>query len=238
MYRQHARSKKVCKAATELAVLWASSRVHVDNDAGRIQQEGVTRQPGRTSKHRTLEVEQCRSSRLNKLVGEITVEMSNDASADEPAKGVNRDRVECACHCGLVFTLMADRASCTEHTNNNNNISQCRQIRLRGITTTQRARLQCDTMQLHVLHQNRHDGEKFIKRYFCSTCGVHCWMEGAFPLNGNMIPLFSVNLSTVDQPQPGVDLSQVKLRYFNMLGKGFDNPDPTLHDAPCKGGLP
>jgi hypothetical protein len=81
-------------------------------------------------------------------------------------------------------------------------------------------------------------GEKFIKRYFCSTCGVHCWMEGAFPLNGNMIPLFSVNLSTVDQPQPGVDLSQVKLRYFNMLGKGFDNPDPTLHDAPCKGGLP
>lgn len=77
-------------------------------------------------------------------------------------------------------------------------------------------------------------GERFVERYFCSTCGAHCWMQGAYPHEGKMIPIFAVNLATVDQPQEGFDLSQVRMQYFNMLQNDFASG---LGDVPYPGGL-
>ncbi|KAM0723673.1 hypothetical protein Q7P37_000661 [Cladosporium fusiforme] len=47
---------------------------------------------------------------------------------------------------------------------------------------------------------------KSVHRYFCPTCGSHVWMEGAFPYEGKMFPVFAVNACSVEQPQEGVEL--------------------------------
>ncbi|KAI1614147.1 Mss4-like protein [Exophiala viscosa] len=56
---------------------------------------------------------------------------------------------------------------------------------------------------------------KDIHKYFCGTCGIHVWSEGEFVYEGKKYPLFSVNILTLDQPQEGLDLSKVKIQYFD-----------------------
>ena len=76
---------------------------------------------------------------------------------------------------------------------------------------------------------------KCLHRYFCKICGVHVWMEGFYESNGKRNNLFVVNLSSVDQPQDGVDLSQVKLSYFDLLNDNFAG---SLKEKPWPYGLP
>ena len=72
---------------------------------------------------------------------------------------------------------------------------------------------------------------KSVNRYFCSKCGVHVWMEGYYEFDGKRMDIFAVNLASVDQPQDGIDMSEVKISYFDGLHKNFyagltDSPWP------------
>ncbi|KAF2720414.1 hypothetical protein K431DRAFT_285890 [Polychaeton citri CBS 116435] len=75
---------------------------------------------------------------------------------------------------------------------------------------------------------------KSVARYFCDKCGTHVWMEGSYPHGGKEHELFAVNLATVDQPQEGIDLSQTKIRYFDMLRENYAGG---LKDTPWPNGL-
>ena len=72
-------------------------------------------------------------------------------------------------------------------------------------------------------------------RYFCKDCSVLCWQEGAYEFEGKKVEFFGFNLATVDQPQDGFDLNQVKLKYYDGL---HDNWYAELKETPYPGGLP
>jgi hypothetical protein len=77
---------------------------------------------------------------------------------------------------------------------------------------------------------------KTIKRYFCKECGVHVYMDGYHENEkGERSSFFLVNLRTIDQPQEGIDLSEVKIKYLDML---HDNFQAGKKDTPWSGGLP
>lgn len=59
-------------------------------------------------------------------------------------------------------------------------------------------------------------------------------MQASYELFGKAVNHFSVNLSSVDQPQEGIDLSEVKIGYFDGLNGNFQ---AGLKDQPWKGGL-
>jgi len=73
-----------------------------------------------------------------------------------------------------------------------------------------------------------------IQRYFCSTCGVHVWVQGWYKANGQTFDPASLNLATIDQPQEGIDLSQVKIQYVDLL---HNNPLGAPQSEPYPGGL-
>lgn len=74
---------------------------------------------------------------------------------------------------------------------------------------------------------------KSLARYFCQDCGAHVWMEGYFEHEGKKFEIFAVNLASVDQPQEGINLKDVKIRYFGELeGKPFE-----MRDEPWEHGL-
>lgn len=75
---------------------------------------------------------------------------------------------------------------------------------------------------------------KTLHRYFCKTCGAHVWIEGFFEVGGHKHEAFMLNVSSIDQPQEGLDLSQVKLMYFDML---HDNINGGLKETPWPNGL-
>ncbi|EME83484.1 uncharacterized protein MYCFIDRAFT_81662 [Pseudocercospora fijiensis CIRAD86] len=69
---------------------------------------------------------------------------------------------------------------------------------------------------------------KSLSRFFCQDCGAHVWMEGYFEHEGMKFDVFAVNLASVDQPQDGIDLKDVKIKYFGELeakGKGMETRD-------------
>ena len=59
-------------------------------------------------------------------------------------------------------------------------------------------------------------------------------MEGYFEIAGQQYPMFAINLAGVDQPQEGIDLSQAKIKYFDMLHENFAGG---LKDEPWPNGL-
>lgn len=59
-------------------------------------------------------------------------------------------------------------------------------------------------------------------------------MQGAGELQGQTFRFFVVNLCTADQPQEGLELSKVKLRYWDGLN---DNFAAGPKDEPWLGGL-
>lgn len=71
-------------------------------------------------------------------------------------------------------------------------------------------------------------------RYFCQKCGTQVWLEASYEMFGKQIDQFSINLHSVDQPQEGIDLSEVKFQYFDGLTNNFA---AGLSDKPYNGGL-
>ena len=74
-----------------------------------------------------------------------------------------------------------------------------------------------------------------VHRYFCDKCGVHVWGEGSYEYEGQKHDFFTVNAATIDQPQDGVNLNEVKISYCDGL---HDNWAAGLKDKPYEGGLP
>ncbi|KIV95323.1 hypothetical protein PV10_02993 [Exophiala mesophila] len=72
-----------------------------------------------------------------------------------------------------------------------------------------------------------------INKYFCGTCGIHCWSEGEFEFQGVKYPLFTINILTLDQPQEGLELSDFKIMYSD--GRN-DNWAAGSRDTPWPGG--
>lgn len=73
-----------------------------------------------------------------------------------------------------------------------------------------------------------------MTRHFCKICGTQVWFEGSFEVGGRMNNIFAVNLHSVDQPQDHVELSDVKMQYYDGLNNNFA---AGLKDGPWKGGL-
>lgn len=81
-------------------------------------------------------------------------------------------------------------------------------------------------------------GQEGIKmhRYFCNMCGGRVFNEGTYPSpDGKVVELFSINLSTLDQPQDGLELNKFKIMYVD--GK-HDNFAGGAKDQPWEEGLP
>ena len=72
-------------------------------------------------------------------------------------------------------------------------------------------------------------------KYFCKNCGTHVWAGGSYEWEGAKHEFFTINLSSIDQPQEGVDLSKVKLSYCDGLR---DNWHAGLSEKPYSCGLP
>jgi hypothetical protein len=74
---------------------------------------------------------------------------------------------------------------------------------------------------------------KTIDRRRCPTCGVQVVAYGQYEFSGRSIDLFTVNASTIDQPQKGLDLKDTKISYYNGLDNAWgDGPrDQPWHGA-------
>ncbi|MCJ1474501.1 hypothetical protein MMC13_003159 [Lambiella insularis] len=73
-----------------------------------------------------------------------------------------------------------------------------------------------------------------MRRYFCATCGAHVWMQGEVAFEGTTVTVFSVNLATADQPQEGLELSEVAIQYWDGLTGEFGKG---TRGGPWRGGL-
>ncbi|ETN42094.1 uncharacterized protein HMPREF1541_04033 [Cyphellophora europaea CBS 101466] len=70
-------------------------------------------------------------------------------------------------------------------------------------------------------------------RYFCKTCGTHIYREAKYTFNGQQHESFTVNALSIDQPQEGIDLSELSYSYCDGLTNKF-----TTGDKPFPGGAP
>lgn len=74
-----------------------------------------------------------------------------------------------------------------------------------------------------------------VHRYFCRRCGTHVYRDVYYKVNENFTADFvTVNLSTLDQPQEGLELSEWKYEYVDgRTGNFAAGPKP----EPWKSGL-
>jgi len=74
---------------------------------------------------------------------------------------------------------------------------------------------------------------KDCHRYFCRNCGMQVLSEGTITFEGQTFDFFSIGLTTLDQPQEGLDLSEWK---YNYCDGRTDNFAAGMADTPWKGG--
>lgn len=73
-----------------------------------------------------------------------------------------------------------------------------------------------------------------IHRYFCKNCGTSVFRDGKYEYNGKKMEFFIINLSTFDQPQEGLELSEFKYGYVDgRTGSQFKG----TQDKPWKSGI-
>ena len=78
-----------------------------------------------------------------------------------------------------------------------------------------------------------------VHKYFCKKCGVQVFSKGKYVFEGTEVNFFTVNILTLDQPQPvgsegeGLDLSMFKIKYAD--GRN-DNWQGGTKDVPWPGG--
>ena len=71
-------------------------------------------------------------------------------------------------------------------------------------------------------------------RYFCTACGTQIWSQGWYQFGDAKYDFFNVNAASIDQPQDGFDLSEVKLSYWNGLNNDWMSG---MKEVPFSGGL-
>lgn len=121
-----------------------------------------------------------------------------------------------SCHCGAVrFEVDADHGGKATRCN----CTICQKTMITGLMIKPE-RFRLLTPRAALTSYGRHD---FAKRYFCSTCGVHCFGEGDLPILGGAF--VSINVSTLDD----VDVGQLEIGYWD--GR-HDNWHAGLRDRP------
>jgi hypothetical protein len=74
-----------------------------------------------------------------------------------------------------------------------------------------------------------------VHRFYCDKCGIQVYAKGEYEFKGQVVNFFSVNVTTLDQPQEGLDLSTFTVKYVS--GRD-DNWMAGLKDTPYPGGIP
>jgi hypothetical protein len=80
----------------------------------------------------------------------------------------------------------------------------------------------------------RQRGNSDVHKYFCGTCGAQIVNAGHYEHDGKVHNIFSLNFATIDQPQEGLDFSEVQMQYCDGL---HDNWGAGMKDKPWSGGL-
>ena|ERR1700760_661038 len=74
-----------------------------------------------------------------------------------------------------------------------------------------------------------------IHHRFCNKCGAQIVGHGFYEFGGGKTDFFSLNILTLDQPQEGLDLSNLKMVYWDGLN---NNWTAGKKDVPWAGGPP
>lgn len=137
-----------------------------------------------------------------------------------------------SCHCGTIkykaaLALsnppVAQRCNCTI----------CLKQGYTGVRTTAEDFTLISPETRAQVHNYQMNLSNSINKYFCGTCGIHCWSDGEFEFEGVKHPFFTINILTLDQPQQGLELSDFKISYSD--GKN-DNWIAGFRDTPWPGG--
>lgn len=121
-----------------------------------------------------------------------------------------------SCHCGAVrFEVDADLGGKATRCN----CRICQKTMATGFNTKPE-RFRLLTPRTALTAYGRHD---FAKRFFCSTCGIHCFGEGDLEILGGRF--VSINVATLDD----VDVGQLAIGYWD--GR-HDNWMAGLRDRP------
>jgi large subunit ribosomal protein L3e len=76
-------------------------------------------------------------------------------------------------------------------------------------------------------------GGKSVHHYFCTTCGVHCFLRVDYTgEDGSEQMHLTLNALTLDQGQEGLDLREWKVKYVNKGGAEW-----AMGDEPFEGGV-
>jgi hypothetical protein len=62
---------------------------------------------------------------------------------------------------------------------------------------------------------------KDIHHRFCNKCGVQILGHGFYKFGGNKTDFFTLNILSLDQPQEGLDLSKLKMLYWDGLNNNW-----------------
>jgi hypothetical protein len=69
-------------------------------------------------------------------------------------------------------------------------------------------------------------------RILCPKCGIHLYSYGYNELAGKRHDFFSVNVLSLDQPQDGLDFSNLKMQYWDGRNDNW-NAGPKDSPWPC-----
>lgn len=78
---------------------------------------------------------------------------------------------------------------------------------------------------------------KQIHYRFCPTCGIRCFINGVYNVNGQEMEIWRINVLTLDgreDGEPMPELKDVKVKYFGNRG---DEASGGITDEPYAGGL-
>ncbi|PPJ56030.1 hypothetical protein CBER1_03399 [Cercospora berteroae] len=156
----------------------------------------------------------------------------------DPPKRDEKLEVHGGCHCGSIkYQMTIPRPSTeTPFQVNRCNCSFCQKLGMSNYylndpSTNWKLLEPSNKSDLAKYPPNAKNGSK----YFCRDCGTHVYQEARYPMGDQMVDLFTVNALTIDQPQEGLDLSETKIEYVDML---HDNFMAGTRDVPWPGGLP
>jgi hypothetical protein len=152
--------------------------------------------------------------------------------SEESSKIEKKGPFKGSCHCKAIqYEVMlelsdppvASRCSCTVCVKSSFTARQIREEDLKFISPS----------SMEEIPDYQAENKSIHKRY-CSKCGIHVVGHGVYTFNNQHVDFVSLNLSTLDQPQDGVDLSKFKIEYWDGL---HNNWKAGKAEKPYSGGL-
>jgi hypothetical protein len=142
-----------------------------------------------------------------------------------------------SCHCKFItYTVKLSAEQLEKRTVGRCNCTVCLKAGLTGIRVprenftllTPSSFAECKDYRINPAHN--------IHKYFCGTCGVHVVGEGEFEWKGQTHQFFQFYVTTLEQPQEGLDLSTWKISYVDGRNDRFDLMR-SHEEGPFPGGL-